>query len=117
MAMKRVDDFDGISEADVVEFSIDGQFYEIDLSEENKKKLFEDFDPYIQVARQTSGPARATRRARVTRVPSGQNPSDLNAIREWARSKGKKVSDRGRIPRDIVEAFEAEHSAAPLFSG
>jgi len=27
------------------------------------------------------------------------------AIREWARGKGMKVNDRGRIPSDVVEAF------------
>lgn len=117
MAMKRVDDFDGVSEAEVVEFSIDGRFYEIDLSEDSKKQFYEDLERYIQVARPKSGAARTARRTTVTRVPSGQNPSDLNAIRAWARSKGKKVSDRGRIPRDIIEAFEAEHSSMPLFSG
>jgi hypothetical protein len=30
-------------------------------------------------------------------------------IREWARSNGHKVPDRGRIPSDVREAFEAAH--------
>ena len=31
------------------------------------------------------------------------------AIREWARKNGHEVSDRGRIPAAVVEAFEAAH--------
>jgi len=27
------------------------------------------------------------------------------AIREWARMKGYKVSDRGRIPKEVTEAY------------
>ena len=29
------------------------------------------------------------------------------AIREWARAQGKKISDRGRIPEDIVAEYHA----------
>ena len=32
---------------------------------------------------------------------------DTAAVREWARAHGYTVSDRGRIPRDIVAAFTA----------
>jgi Lsr2 len=28
-------------------------------------------------------------------------------VREWARANGYTVSDRGRIPRPILEAFSA----------
>ncbi len=28
-------------------------------------------------------------------------------IRAWAKSKGLKVNDRGRIPADIVEKYDA----------
>jgi len=30
------------------------------------------------------------------------------AIREWAKKKGLKVSERGRIPADIVEQYHAQ---------
>jgi len=32
---------------------------------------------------------------------------DTAAVREWARANGQTVSDRGRIPRHILEAFTA----------
>jgi hypothetical protein len=31
------------------------------------------------------------------------------AIREWARSKGMKVNDRGRIPTEVVDAYHQEN--------
>ena len=31
------------------------------------------------------------------------------AIRDWARKNGHAVSDRGRIPASVVEAYEAAH--------
>jgi hypothetical protein len=30
-------------------------------------------------------------------------------MREWARSRGMKVSERGRVGSDIVEAYRAAH--------
>jgi hypothetical protein len=30
------------------------------------------------------------------------------AIRDWARKRGMKVSDRGRIPSDVTEAYHQE---------
>ena len=37
----------------------------------------------------------------------GRGGLDAAAVREWARAHGYTVSDRGRIPRHIVEAFTA----------
>jgi hypothetical protein len=31
------------------------------------------------------------------------------AIREWARKNGHAVSDRGRIPASVVDAYESAH--------
>jgi hypothetical protein len=35
--------------------------------------------------------------------------SQLAAIRDWARQNGYEVSDRGRVPRSIVDEFNAAH--------
>jgi hypothetical protein len=32
-----------------------------------------------------------------------------SAIREWARKNGHNVSDRGRIPASVVNAYEEAH--------
>jgi hypothetical protein len=104
-----VDDFDGGGAADeTVEFSIDGVSYEIDLSAKNAKKLREDLKHWIEAGRRVGGrrrgrpgaPAARGGRASIDREQSA-------AIREWARRNGHKVSTRGRIPADIIEAFHA----------
>ena len=37
----------------------------------------------------------------------GRGDPDTAAVREWARAHGYTVSDRGRIPRHILEAVNA----------
>ena len=98
------DDIDEDLPADeTVEFTIDGSSYSIDLAEENAQKLRNDFAMWIAHAekvggrRRTRGPA-AKGRASVDREQSA-------AIRDWARRSGHDVSDRGRIPAAIIEAY------------
>jgi hypothetical protein len=102
-----VDDFDGDGPADeTVEFSIDGVSYEIDLSAKNAKKLREDLKQWIEAGRRVGG----RRRGRSGGSGRGRASIDREqsaAIREWARRSGHKVSTRGRIPAEIIEAFHA----------
>ena len=47
--------------------------------------------------------------------PTRQRRSDVNdrknkEIRDWARGRGLKVNDRGRIPAEIVAEYETENS-------
>ncbi len=102
-----VDDFDGDGPADeTVEFSLDGVSYEIDLSAKNAKKLREDLKQWIDAGRRVGG----RRRGRSSGSGRGRGSIDREqsaAIREWARRSGHKVSTRGRIPAEIIEAFHA----------
>ena len=96
-----VDDLDGGSADETVSFSIDGINYEIDLSAENAKKLRSAIAHFSEAGRRVS----ATRRGAGTRSRSGgPNPS---AIREWARSQGIAVSERGRISADLLAQYQA----------
>jgi len=106
------DDLDG-GEADrTVEFGLDGVNYTIDLSEKNAGKLRKALDPYLAVATRVgrSGSGGDGRAARRTAPPvSGRSSRDQNqAIREWANKNGYEVSERGRIPSSIVEAYHTK---------
>ena len=37
-----------------------------------------------------------------------KSDEQTQAIREWARKNGHDISERGRIPATIIEAFEAD---------
>ncbi len=103
------DDIDGTGADSTIEFGLDGVNYTIDLSEQNAGKLRKALDPYLAVASQvgrTGGNGRITSRAAV--APTRSNRDQNQAIREWAAKNGYEVSDRGRIPSSIVEAFHAK---------
>ena len=93
------DDIDGGEATETLLFGLDGIGYEIDLSEKNAVKLRDSLAKYIGAARRT-----AARNRRGTRRGSA-GPSTAQ-VRDWARSQGYQVSDRGRISADIRTAYE-----------
>ncbi|MBM6401311.1 histone-like nucleoid-structuring protein Lsr2 [Phycicoccus sonneratiae] len=100
-----VDDVDKESPADeTVTFALDGVSYEIDLTSGNAAKLRDALAVWIGHAERTGG-RRATSRA----AAKGQR-RDVSAIREWARSNGYDVSERGRISTEVQEAYEKANS-------
>ena len=102
------DDLDGGDADRTIEFGLDGVNYTIDLSEKNAGKLRKTLDPYLAVASRvgrTGGSPRITTRAG---KPARANRDQNQAIREWAAKNGYEVSERGRIPSSIVEAFHAK---------
>ena len=107
------DDLDENVPADeTVSFSLYGTNYEIDLSEKNARELREAFSRYVQAARKVgrgSGRASGGGRSRATGGGGRMDREQAGAIREWARKNGHNVSDRGRIPASVVEAYEAAH--------
>jgi hypothetical protein len=105
------DDLDG-GEADrTVEFGLDGVNYTIDLSEKNAGKLRKALDPYLSAATRVGRAGAESRTARRGGAPAstGRASRDQNqAIREWATKNGYEVSERGRIPSSIVEAYHSK---------
>ncbi len=97
------DDLDGSGADETVMFGLDGASYEIDLSAKNAAKLRDALAKYVGAGRRTT--ARGRKQA-----PRGRaSGSDASAIREWARTNGYEVSDRGRVPADVRAAYEAAH--------
>src|SRR5580658_4602797 len=91
------DDLDGSEDAATVSFSLGGAAYEIDLGPANRARLEEALAPFIEAGRRVPR-AGAGRRAR----PSGDSTTDRAAVRAWARAAGLKVSERGRISREVL---------------
>ncbi len=106
------DDLDGSANASEVRFSFEGTEYAIDLSSKNRKALEKALRPYVEAGTKVSGrrPA-ATRSARPKRSGnsgnSGNSAVDLAAVRAWAKENGHQVSDRGRLPKAVLDAYSA----------
>lgn len=107
--VRLVDDLDGETADETVTFAIDGTEYEIDLSRKHALELRKSMDRFVDAARRvgrTGGARRGT--ARVGGSGSGSNRERNQAIRDWAKSKGFEVSDRGRISQELVDRYEVE---------
>lgn len=101
-----VDDVDGGEAVETVTFALDGTAYEIDLSAGNATSLRDAFAPFVASARKagrTGG--RGSSRGGRGRGSTTMDREQAAAIRDWARKQGLKVSDRGRIPANIVEQY------------
>lgn len=97
---------DGEAEGtETVSFSFDGTPYEIDLCALHAKELREKFTQYTDHARRASGGASNRRR----RSRSGPGRERSSEIRAWAKQRGHKVSERGRIPAAIIAEYESSH--------
>jgi hypothetical protein len=102
-----VDDLDGSEADEQVKFMVDGRSYEIDLSSRNSKKLREALAPFVAAARRSGGRARSGAGGAVARATSDREQNQ--AIREWAQQQGLKISERGRIPASVLDAYRAAH--------
>jgi hypothetical protein len=110
VTVSLVDDLDGGQADETVEFALDGVSYQIDLSNDNATELREALGNYVSSARRAGGrkkpgPRPGSGGARATSGSTSADREQNQAIREWARKRGLKVSDRGRIPADIVEQY------------
>ena len=100
------DDLDGSKDATTVKFSLDGKQYEIDLSGKNEKQLRAALEKYVAAAT----PVRAATVAGRAKYGTGPARRDTKHIREWLRGQGVEISDRGRIPTDLMQQYEAAHA-------
>jgi hypothetical protein len=108
--VRFVDDLDGSEASGTFDFSLEGRNYQIDLSDENAAKLRAALTPFIDAARKAGGRSSSSRTRRQSAAAEKHTRSsreETHAIREWARQNGHKVSDRGRIPKSVIEAYQA----------
>jgi hypothetical protein len=108
--VELVDDLDGGEADETVAFALDGVEFTIDLSADNADRLRDTLAEYVGHARRTD-----TSRARRVDAPKANGKlngrTDTQAIREWARSQGESVAQRGRISRDLFVRFQAAHGS------
>jgi hypothetical protein len=114
LVSQLIDDIDGTEipqgSGEQIEFALRGVKYRIDLTDRNVAKLDKALKPFIASATKVpsrqgrtkqagSGRGAANRRRRTKQL-------DNSAIRTWAGENGFEVSARGRIPANIVTAYQ-----------
>jgi Lsr2 len=94
-------------------FSVDGADYEIDMSEAESEAFDEMLAPYREAARLLGRGGRSRGQGRPPAAARAANAKSVDtvAVREWAREEGIEVKDRGRIPGDVVEKYQAAQGA------
>ncbi|EHR51392.1 Lsr2 [Saccharomonospora marina XMU15] len=108
VVVSLVDDLDGSEADETIQFGLDGVSYEIDLSSENAEELREALAHYIAHARKAGGRKRAPSRRSNGKASSRSSSAEREqnqAIRAWARKNGYAISDRGRIPSEVTDAY------------
>jgi hypothetical protein len=114
-----IDDLTGEAGARSRTLRFDGVEYEIDLTDASFSDLRAALKPYLRAARAVSGrPSGAAPRssstggavAGVKRRPGSKPAPDSAAIRAWARSVGMPVTERGRVPAPVRDAWVAAGS-------
>ena len=96
-----IDDLDGSAAEGMVRFGLDGTEYEIDLNAEHAQQLRDALAAYVRAGRRLSGGSRRPARG-------GRSGSETPVeVREWAKTQGIEVKDRGRVPAELVVRFKA----------
>ncbi|WP_264888871.1 Lsr2 family protein [Dietzia sp. NCCP-2495] len=99
-----MDDLDGTDlgdKANTITFAFEGKDYSIDLSDANADTFREVLEPYINAGHRVAGSKAKTSRRTTT------SANESKRVRDWARSNGYDVSDRGRIPAEVMQAYTA----------
>ena len=95
-----VDDIDGSAAHETVTFALDGAKYEIDLTSSHAAELRDSLAKWIKAGRKASTRTTTTR---------ARTSGDVSKIRAWAKANGHAVSERGRIPAPVRDAYNAAH--------
>jgi hypothetical protein len=98
-----VDDIDGSEATTTIAFSVSGVDYSIDLNDKNAAKFEKALAPFVASAERIGGRRRT---GTVTKIAS-----NAKTVRSWAQANGYAVPDRGRIPGDIIAAYEAAEAS------
>ena len=94
-----VDDLDGSPADQTVRFAFNGASYEIDLNRAHFEEFAEAIQPYIKAGRKVG----STRRRGNAGNPTQRLENAKS--RAWAKENGHNVSERGRIPAEVVEEY------------
>ena len=108
--MLTCDVHDGIAEAaETVDFTVEGATYECELCEPHLAEFREAMEIWSSHSRPTRVSSGTRRAGRSRRRGEAVNRPSAKDVRTWALSQGLDVADRGRLPAELLSAYEAAH--------
>ncbi len=108
IVISLTDDLDSNQEATgTYRFGFGPADYEIDLTGEHAEELRAAFAPFVEHGRRVT-PGKGKAGTKIT-SKSARHAGSAD-IRNWARSHGLKVSERGRIGAEVIRQYEAAHN-------
>ncbi|MGU3436208.1 histone-like nucleoid-structuring protein Lsr2 [Actinomycetes bacterium M1A6_2h] len=110
--VELVDDIDGspikMGRGETISFAVDGNEFEIDLGAKNAKEFRKQLEYWTEHATRVGGKTRkASAPSGAPKSGPGRDRLQTKAIRDWANQNGFTVSERGRIPREVEEAYNS----------
>ena len=105
--VQLLDDIDGSHADETLAYGLDGVNYEIDLSAQHAEELRAALAKFILKSRRVGRGRITASRGRTAGAVGHSERAHNQAIRDWAKSQGIEVSERGRIPRGVAEQYEA----------
>jgi hypothetical protein len=93
---------------------VDGKQYTIDLCAVHTVELDNAVAPFVAAARKAAGPGATSQGRRPRSRPTSRaGRHDMSEVRQWARANGfTNVAGRGRVPREVLAAWQAAHDGA-----
>lgn len=106
MAEKKVieSDLSGRLDAERVTFGLGGTWYEIDLTDDERQGLEKALGEYLAKGRTATSLKPAPRKM----VPTTTH-EEREKIREWGRKNGFDFAPYGRIPKEVMRAYDEAH--------
>jgi hypothetical protein len=98
-----IDDLDGSQAEGTVRFALDGAHYEIDLNAVHAKDLRTTLARYTEAGRKIAGSTRRPTR-NTGKAADGLSTTE---IRDWAKTNGVDIKERGRVPAEVIAQFRA----------
>jgi hypothetical protein len=98
----KIDDLTGreFEKGETITFAFEGKTYEIDLNTFNARNFRRSMAKYMANARKVAESKKTDGRK------VKHDPEYVHNVRAWAKENGYEVSDRGRVPNAIYEAYE-----------
>jgi hypothetical protein len=105
------DDLDGSQATQTIHYTIDDQEYAIDLSEDNVQRFHEALERFVSASRHVTRQTAPARRGRGDGRRRGGSKwrDDIPQIRAWAEANDYEVSTRGRIKKEVLDAYDEAH--------